>query len=51
MSVTPSRALATTFGSLAYVGLAVQEVLLRAHFGSEYEAYCARTSRLIPGVY
>lgn len=28
-----------------------EEKLLRAHFGSEYEAYVARTSRLIPGVY
>jgi protein-S-isoprenylcysteine O-methyltransferase Ste14 len=28
-----------------------EEKLLRAHFGEEYEAYCARTWRLIPGVY
>ena len=28
-----------------------EEKLLRAHFGSEYAAYCARTRRLIPGVY
>jgi protein-S-isoprenylcysteine O-methyltransferase Ste14 len=28
-----------------------EEALLRAHFGSEYELYCQRTSRLIPGVY
>jgi len=28
-----------------------EEALLRAHFGSDYEAYCQRTSRLIPGVY
>jgi protein-S-isoprenylcysteine O-methyltransferase Ste14 len=28
-----------------------EEALLRAHFGSDYEAYCKRTSRLIPGVY
>ncbi len=28
-----------------------EERLLRAHFGGEYEAYCARTSRMIPGVY
>jgi protein-S-isoprenylcysteine O-methyltransferase Ste14 len=28
-----------------------EERLLRAHFGSEYDAYCARTKRLIPGVY
>ena len=28
-----------------------EEKLLSAHFGSEYEAYLARTWRLIPGVY
>jgi protein-S-isoprenylcysteine O-methyltransferase Ste14 len=28
-----------------------EEALLRAHFGSDYDAYCKRTSRLIPGVY
>jgi protein-S-isoprenylcysteine O-methyltransferase Ste14 len=28
-----------------------EERLLRSHFGAEYEAYCARTSRLIPGLY
>ncbi len=28
-----------------------EERLLRSHFGCEYEAYCARTWRLIPGLY
>src|SRR5499427_4042246 len=28
-----------------------EERLLRSQFGSEYEAFCARTSRLIPRVY
>ncbi len=28
-----------------------EERLLRSHFGAQYDAYCARTSRLIPGVY
>jgi protein-S-isoprenylcysteine O-methyltransferase Ste14 len=28
-----------------------EERLLRAHFGAEYEAYCARTWRLLPGIY
>ena len=28
-----------------------EEALLRAHFGRDYDAYCRRTSRLIPGVY
>ena len=27
-----------------------QEALLRTHFGGEYDAYCTRTSRLIPGL-
>jgi protein-S-isoprenylcysteine O-methyltransferase Ste14 len=28
-----------------------EERLLRTQFGDEYGAYCARTSRLIPGIY
>jgi protein-S-isoprenylcysteine O-methyltransferase Ste14 len=28
-----------------------EERLLRSQFGAEYDAYCARTSRLIPGLY
>ena len=28
-----------------------EEALLRTHFGDEYDAYCTRTSRLIPGLY
>ncbi len=28
-----------------------EETLLRTHFGGEYDAYCSRTSRLIPGLY
>jgi protein-S-isoprenylcysteine O-methyltransferase Ste14 len=28
-----------------------EESLLRSQFGHEYEAYCARTARLIPGLY
>ncbi|MGA2793912.1 MAG: isoprenylcysteine carboxylmethyltransferase family protein [Roseiarcus sp.] len=28
-----------------------EESLLRTQFGAEYDAYCARTSRLIPGLY
>ena len=34
---------------LARIG--AEEKLLRTHFGAEYDAYCARTSRLIPGLY
>ena len=28
-----------------------EERLLRSHFGAEYEAYCPRTWRLLPGIY
>ncbi|WP_046866262.1 methyltransferase family protein [Microvirga massiliensis] len=28
-----------------------EEMLLRTHFGAEYDAYCSRTRRLIPGLY
>jgi protein-S-isoprenylcysteine O-methyltransferase Ste14 len=28
-----------------------EEALLRAQFGAAYDAYCARTSRLIPGIF
>ena len=28
-----------------------EERLLRSHFGADYEAYCARTWRLLPGIY
>lgn len=28
-----------------------EEKSLRMHFGDEYAAYCAKTSRLIPGLY
>ncbi len=28
-----------------------EERLLREHFGAEYEVYCARTWRLVPGIY
>jgi len=28
-----------------------EEALLHAQFGAEYDSYCARTPRLIPGLY
>jgi protein-S-isoprenylcysteine O-methyltransferase Ste14 len=28
-----------------------EEGLLRSQFGGEYDVYCSRTSRLIPGLY
>jgi protein-S-isoprenylcysteine O-methyltransferase Ste14 len=34
---------------LARIG--AEERLLRAQFGAEYDAYRARTARLIPGLY
>ena len=33
------------------VRIRAEDRLLRAQFGAEHEAYCARTSRLIPGLY
>jgi protein-S-isoprenylcysteine O-methyltransferase Ste14 len=33
------------------VRIRAEEALLRTQFGDEYDAYCARTSRLIPGLY
>ena len=33
------------------VRIRAEERLLRDHFGAEYEAYCARTWRLLPGIY
>lgn len=33
------------------VRIRAEERLLRAHFGAEYEAYVARTWRLVPGIY
>jgi protein-S-isoprenylcysteine O-methyltransferase Ste14 len=28
-----------------------EEALLRTQFGDQYDTYCRRTSRLIPGIY
>jgi protein-S-isoprenylcysteine O-methyltransferase Ste14 len=33
------------------VRIRAEEVLLRTQFGADYDAYRARTSRLIPGLY
>jgi protein-S-isoprenylcysteine O-methyltransferase Ste14 len=33
------------------VRISAEERLLRSQFGAEYEAFCARTARLMPGVY
>lgn len=31
--------------------ISAEETLLRTQFGTEYDVYCSRTSRLIPGLY
>jgi protein-S-isoprenylcysteine O-methyltransferase Ste14 len=31
--------------------MGAEERLLRTQFGGEYDAYCSRTWRLIPGIY
>jgi len=31
--------------------ISAEERLLQSQFGAKYEAFCARTARLIPGVY
>jgi protein-S-isoprenylcysteine O-methyltransferase Ste14 len=36
---------------LILVRIKAEERLLRAHFGGEYDAYRARTTRLVPGLY
>lgn len=33
------------------VRIHAEERLLRSHFGAEYDAYCRRTWRLLPGIY
>jgi protein-S-isoprenylcysteine O-methyltransferase Ste14 len=33
------------------VRIASEEALLQSEFGAEYDAYRAKTSRLIPGIY
>lgn len=43
--------LATSFLAPLVARIRAEERLLREHFGAEYEAYCARTWRLIPGIY
>ena len=43
--------LATLLLPVVLARIRSEEALLRAHFGAAYDAYCARTSRLIPGVF
>lgn len=44
-------ALALLMVPVLLVRIKAEEALLHEHFGTEYEAYRARTSRLIPGIY
>src|SRR5215468_7534261 len=43
--------LAALLVPLLFARIRSEEALLRAQFGAEYGSYCARTSRLIPGVF
>ena len=36
---------------LLWVRIRAEEALLSWQFGDEYDSYCARTSRLVPGLY
>jgi protein-S-isoprenylcysteine O-methyltransferase Ste14 len=40
-----------TFGLLFLLRVGREERMMREEFGSEYEAYTARTARLVPGIY
>lgn len=39
------------FGTLYFLRIGQEEAMMREAFGEEYDAYCARTSRIIPGIY
>jgi protein-S-isoprenylcysteine O-methyltransferase Ste14 len=41
----------TTPCPLRFARIRAEERLLRSQFGGEYDVYCNRTSRLIPGLY
>jgi protein-S-isoprenylcysteine O-methyltransferase Ste14 len=43
--------LALVLTPLVVARIRAEESLLRTQFGAEYETYCGRTSRLIPGLY
>lgn len=44
-------ALAVLMVPILVARISAEETLLHEHFGAEYDAYRARTSRLIPGIY
>jgi len=39
------------FGTLFFLRIGQEEAMMEARFGQQYRDYCARTKRLIPGVY
>lgn len=39
------------FGTLYFCRVGNEERMMQAAFGEEYAAYCARTKRIIPGIY
>jgi len=39
------------FGTLYFLRVGQEEAMMREGFGEEYDAYCERTKRIIPGVY
>ncbi|OYX74513.1 MAG: hypothetical protein B7Y95_06685 [Rhizobiales bacterium 32-66-11] len=39
------------FGILFFFRVGQEEAMMRETFGAQYEAYCARTKRIIPGLY
>lgn len=39
------------FGTLYFLRVGQEEAMMRAEFGEEYDAYCARSKRIIPYLY
>ena len=39
------------FGTLFFLRVGQEEAMMKKEFGEEYEAYSARTKRIIPGIY
>lgn len=39
------------FGTLYFLRVGQEEAMMREGFGSEYDEYCQRTKRIIPGIY
>ncbi len=39
------------FGTLYFLRVGMEEKMMEDQFGDEYRAYCAKTKRIIPGIY